>query len=299
MIAPWLPRCAAADLIELAKAGDAIVTSAQITLTGDPNFSAFKELAGSHAQVRRSFAGLSVPNRHACWRAAGCVLDERRPGAAGTEGDQGEQAPDYVQRGQQGGVGGYSLRLSDIWGPAEMPPAPKDFGPHFDFPPEPLNGALLHDPYPELSRFVSALGLCEAQNGPCAYPRPDHTVGRFAGRLRTRVETGTRFVEAAPRFLSPLLDLPDFGRGLSSSGGSFGRGKEFPMRQTGTVKFFNHSRGFGFITPDDGGKDVFLHISALQKSGLPALDEGARVSFETEPDRRGKGPQAINVQMGE
>jgi len=71
------------------------------------------------------------------------------------------------------------------------------------------------------------------------------------------------------------------------------------MRQTGTVKFFNHSRGFGFITPDDGGKDVFLHISALQSSGLPALDEGARVSFETEADRRGKGPQATNVQLGE
>jgi hypothetical protein len=47
-----------------------------------------------------------------------------------------------------GGVGGYSLTLSDIWGPAKMPPAPKDFGPHFDFPPEPLNGAPLHDPYP-------------------------------------------------------------------------------------------------------------------------------------------------------
>ena len=46
------------------------------------------------------------------------------------------------------------------------------------------------------------------------------------------------------------------------------------MRQSGTVKFFNHTRGFGFITPDDGGKDVFLHVSALQKSGLPAVDEG-------------------------
>ena len=45
-------------------------------------------------------------------------------------------------------VGFYSLRLSDIWGPAKMPPAPKDFGPHFDFPPEPLNGAPLQDPYP-------------------------------------------------------------------------------------------------------------------------------------------------------
>ena len=71
------------------------------------------------------------------------------------------------------------------------------------------------------------------------------------------------------------------------------------MRQTGTVKFFNHSRGFGFITPDDGGKDVFLHISALQHAGLSTPDEGARVSFETEPDRRGKGPQAVNVQLGE
>ena len=71
------------------------------------------------------------------------------------------------------------------------------------------------------------------------------------------------------------------------------------MSQTGTVKFFNHSRGFGFITPDDGGKDVFVHITALEASGLPALDEGAKVTFETEPDRRGKGPQAVNVQLAE
>ncbi len=71
------------------------------------------------------------------------------------------------------------------------------------------------------------------------------------------------------------------------------------MSQTGTVKFFNHSRGFGFITPDDGGKDVFLHITALQNSGLEALDEGTKVTFETEPDRRGKGPQAINIALAE
>lgn len=44
--------------------------------------------------------------------------------------------------------GGYSLRLRDIWGPAKMPPAPKDFGPHYDYPPQPLNGAPIHDPYP-------------------------------------------------------------------------------------------------------------------------------------------------------
>jgi hypothetical protein len=45
-------------------------------------------------------------------------------------------------------IGGYSLRLSDVWGPAKMPPAPKDFGPHFDFPPAPLNSVPLPDPYP-------------------------------------------------------------------------------------------------------------------------------------------------------
>ena len=71
------------------------------------------------------------------------------------------------------------------------------------------------------------------------------------------------------------------------------------MNQTGTVKFFNHSRGFGFIAPEDGGKDVFVHITALEKSGLTALDEGAKVTFETEPDRHGKGPQAVNVQLAE
>ena len=71
------------------------------------------------------------------------------------------------------------------------------------------------------------------------------------------------------------------------------------MSTNGVVKFFNHSRGFGFITPDDGGKDVFVHITALEKSGLPALDEGAKVTFETEPDSRGKGPQAVNIQLAE
>lgn len=69
------------------------------------------------------------------------------------------------------------------------------------------------------------------------------------------------------------------------------------MRQDGTVKFFNHSRGFGFITPESGGKDVFVHITALERSGLPALDEGTKVSFAVEDDRRGRGPQAVNVEL--
>ena len=67
------------------------------------------------------------------------------------------------------------------------------------------------------------------------------------------------------------------------------------MSITGTVKFFNSSKGYGFITPDDGENDVFVHISAVQQSGLEGLADGQRVQFETEPDRRGKGPQAVNI----
>jgi hypothetical protein len=70
-------------------------------------------------------------------------------GAQQNTGPGSRQGPGVysVPRGQPA-VGGYSLRLSDIWGPAKMPPPPKDFGPHFDFPPAPLNGGLLTDPYP-------------------------------------------------------------------------------------------------------------------------------------------------------
>ena len=69
-------------------------------------------------------------------------------------------------------------------------------------------------------------------------------------------------------------------------------------RMTGTVKFFNEGKGFGFITPDDGGKDIFVPLSAVQSSGLDALNDGQKVSFDTEPDKRGKGPKAINLSVG-
>ncbi|WP_173931980.1 cold-shock protein [Chelativorans sp. Marseille-P2723] len=70
------------------------------------------------------------------------------------------------------------------------------------------------------------------------------------------------------------------------------------MRQKGIVKFFNHAKGFGFITPEDGQKDVFVHISAVQASGLTGLEDGQNVSFDTEPDKRGKGPKAVNLTLG-
>ncbi|WP_159591911.1 cold-shock protein [Chelativorans xinjiangense] len=67
------------------------------------------------------------------------------------------------------------------------------------------------------------------------------------------------------------------------------------MAQMGTVKFYNSSKGFGFITPEDGGKDVFVHVSALEASGLRSLLDGQKVEFDVEPDHMGKGPKAVNL----
>ncbi len=63
---------------------------------------------------------------------------------------------------------------------------------------------------------------------------------------------------------------------------------------TGTVKFFNTAKGFGFITPDDGSKDVYVHISAVESSDLGHLTDGQKVSFDVEQDTR--GPKAVNLQ---
>ena len=62
----------------------------------------------------------------------------------------------------------------------------------------------------------------------------------------------------------------------------------------GTVKWFNDSKGFGFITPDDGGDDLFAHFSAIDESGYKSLKEGQRVSFEVTEGHKGK--QASNIQ---
>ena len=96
------------------------------------------------------------------------------------------------------------------------------------------------------------------------------------GLPRTRASNGC----ADPRHLLPVLEL--------------GRRRCFCMA-TGTVKWFNDAKGFGFITPSDGGKDIFVHFSAIQSEGFKSLAEGANVEFETEEGP--KGPQARNVNI--
>jgi CspA family cold shock protein len=66
----------------------------------------------------------------------------------------------------------------------------------------------------------------------------------------------------------------------------------------GTVKWFNNQKGFGFIQPDDGGKDVFVHISAVERAGLSTLNEGQKVSFDIVADRRSGKSSADNLRVG-
>jgi CspA family cold shock protein len=64
---------------------------------------------------------------------------------------------------------------------------------------------------------------------------------------------------------------------------------------TGTVKWFNGTKGYGFITPDQGGSDVFVHISAVERSGLRGLNEGQKVSYDLEADRKTGKSSAVNL----
>jgi CspA family cold shock protein len=65
---------------------------------------------------------------------------------------------------------------------------------------------------------------------------------------------------------------------------------------TGTVKWFNTTKGFGFIQPDEGGNDVFVHISAVERAGMRSLDEGQKLVFELERDRKTGRSSAVNLQ---
>ncbi len=65
--------------------------------------------------------------------------------------------------------------------------------------------------------------------------------------------------------------------------------------EAGTVKFFNEQKGFGFIAPDNGGNDVFVHVTALERAGLRSLTQGQKVSFDTEQDKRSGKTDVANI----
>ncbi len=84
--------------------------------------------------------------------------------------------------------------------------------------------------------------------------------------------------------------------GMGAGGGMGGPSRQLTgEKASGTVKFFNATKGFGFITRDDGQPDAFVHISAVERAGMPTLNEGDRLEFELEVDRRGK-TAAVNLQ---
>jgi cold shock protein len=95
-----------------------------------------------------------------------------------------------------------------------------------------------------------------------------------------------------PNLSSLGLRGPIFDRLFSST-----RWKGLVMRISGTVKFFNGAKGFGFISPADGSKDVFVHATALERAGIRSLNEGDKVTFVLEDDRKGRGKQAAQIEL--
>jgi cold shock protein len=77
---------------------------------------------------------------------------------------------------------------------------------------------------------------------------------------------------------------------------AFSRFQQEAMMATGTVKFFNAQKGFGFIVQDGGGPDVFVHISAVERAGMSNLNEGQKLSFDIEADRKNGKSAAANLQ---
>jgi CspA family cold shock protein len=96
--------------------------------------------------------------------------------------------------------------------------------------------------------------------------------GRLPSNMGLRLDHLQKSYIALPCFGAGKAALPNENRGTDM--------------QTGTVKFYNDQKGFGFIQPDDGGKDVFVHATALERAGMSGLREGQKVSFDTQEDRR-------------
>jgi len=96
----------------------------------------------------------------------------------------------------------------------------------------------------------------------------------------------------------PLRSCTIGGRLEASRGVAAHRQKGSASMPQGTVKWFNPTKGYGFIAPDTGGKDVFVHISAVQKAGLRSLSEGQKVGFEVEQQQNGR-TAAVNLSQSD
>jgi CspA family cold shock protein len=111
----------------------------------------------------------------------------------------------------------------------------------------------------------------------------------------TLVDRGGRVSATDLKIEGDPLPVEDRGPPRERAGGGGGPQRELTgEKASGTVKFFNATKGFGFITRDDGQPDAFVHISAVERAGMISLNEGDRVSFELEVDRRGK-TAAVNL----
>jgi len=125
-----------------------------------------------------------------------------------------------------------------------------------------------------------------------AFPIPDFVILQSNSRVgdgqQCRVQVGwhAELVRMSARRVGRLTRL---------AREAYVTGLTLEMDMNGTVKFFNTAKGFGFIEPDEGGKDVFVHASALEAAGIRSLMEGDRVSFIVEDDRRGRGKQAAQL----
>ena len=127
---------------------------------------------------------------------------------------------------------------------------------------------------------VTGAGDPSERSAPRA-PRPDRFGGGGGGGgYGDRGGGGDRFGGGAPR------------------GGGGGGQRDSAGSGSGVVKWFNSTKGFGFIQPNDGGGDVFVHISAVEQAGLRGLDEGQAVSYDLEADRRSGKTSATNLRVG-
>jgi CspA family cold shock protein len=112
----------------------------------------------------------------------------------------------------------------------------------------------------------------------------------------TLVDRGGRVSATNLRIEGEPLAVERSGGGAGGAGGGGGPQRQLTgEKASGTVKFFNSMKGFGFIQRDDGQPDAFVHISAVERAGMPTLNEGDRLEFELEVDRRGKYA-AVNLQ---